>query len=98
VTNLALTGWGCYTIRQDFGDNLVIEVDKANRPKMVRQRRVLHLRDQSNISIVKSFKHKASPEKRLNRSNNTNLHYWPVGFIKKTYHAIRARGFVKAKV
>jgi hypothetical protein len=39
-------------IRQDFGDNLVIEVDKANRPKMVCQRRVLHLRDQSNISMV----------------------------------------------
>jgi hypothetical protein len=76
------------SVRQDFGDNLIVEIYKTNRPKMMNRRRIIYLRNKSNISMIEFLKHKTSPKKGLNRSNNTALNNRPISFIKKalSYH------------
>jgi len=81
--------------RQDFGDNLIVEIYNTNRPKMMHRRRIIYLRYKSNICVIEFLKHKTSPKKGLHRSNSIASYNRPISFIKKTCHTIRTRMAVK---
>ncbi len=57
-------------VGQDFRNNLVIEVGKTYRPKMINVRRIIHLGNERNISMIEFLQHISPSKKRLNRSNN----------------------------
>jgi hypothetical protein len=60
-------------VRQDFGDNLVVEINKSNRPKVMNRIRIIYLRNKSNIGVIEFLKHKTSLKRGLNRSDKRRM-------------------------
>jgi len=61
------------SVREDFGDNLVVEINKSNRPKVMNRIRIIYLRNKNNIGVIEFLKHKTSPKKGLNRSDKRRM-------------------------
>jgi hypothetical protein len=61
------------SIRQNFGNNLVVEIYKTTRPKMMNRRRIINLRDKSNICMVEFLKQKANLQKGTKIIEEGNL-------------------------
>jgi hypothetical protein len=52
---------GFKNVDKDFGDDLIIEIGKANGSKVVNRRRIIHFRYESNVGVIEFPKHKITP-------------------------------------
>ena len=78
----------------NFGDDLINDITKANRPKMRNLIREKNFGDEGYESMIERFKKRSIVKKGLDSVNDIHLHKTPKFLNKESWKTIRPRCFV----